>query len=263
MVDIVHRIGIHASATKVGASSMDRRNGSGRCAAWPGVGYLSDSCASRPQSGRPGRYSGFKHVRGSLVVRDSHARREIELTASVGVTLLTLAVGAGRAQVLPACHVRGSQRWLATRPSPLDSVAVTVRGATAKVCYSRPSTRGRSVDSLVPPGIAWRMGANEPTTITLSDTMMIGGARLPTGRYVMLGVPGVSRWTIAFYATADTEPAKMFQNMKQLATGTGTVERVADPLEQFTIRGAGDSSKAELLLEWGTWRVHISVEPAS
>ena len=161
---------------------------------------------------------------------------------------------------LLACHVRGSQQWLATRPSPLDSVALTVGGASAKICYSRPSARGRSVDSLVPPGPAWRMGANEPTTITLTDTLKVGGALLGAGRYVILGVPGVARWTLVFYTTPDTEPAKMFQNLKQVAAGTGEVEHLAQPVEQFTIRRESDSTRSDLLLEWGTWRVRVPIQ---
>src|SRR5437667_16851 len=117
--------------------------------------------------------------------------------------ILALAAGSAVSQEpltsAPACQVRGSRQWLATRPSPLDSVLVTVRGATAKICYSRPSARGRSVDSLVPPGPAWRMGANEPTTITVTNRLNVGGAFLETGRYVVLAVPGVDRWTLAFY----------------------------------------------------------------
>src|SRR5712692_9933593 len=126
----------------------------------------------------------------------------------------------------PACHVRGSQQWLATRPSPLDSAVVTVPGTVAKICYSRPSARGRSVDSLVPPGRAWRMGANEPTTITLTNTLIIGGTQLAAQRYVILAVPGVERWTLAFYTTPDTEPAKMFQHLTQVASASGAVERL-------------------------------------
>ena len=179
--------------------------------------------------------------------------------------ILALAAGSTVSQEpltpAPACHVRGSRQWLATRPSPLDSVVVTVPGATAKICYSRPSARGRSVDSLVPPGPAWRMGANEPTTITVANRLNVGGAFLGTGRYVILAVPGLDRWTLAFYTTPDTEPAKMFQNLKQVATGTGEVVRVVAPVEQFTIRSESDSTTLSLLLEWGTWRVRVPVRP--
>jgi hypothetical protein len=160
-----------------------------------------------------------------------------------------------------ACQVRGSHDWLATRPSPLDSTLITVGATAAKICYSRPSARGRSVDSLVPPGPAWRMGANEPTTITLTNTLIIGGAQLRTQRYVILAVPGVERWTLAFYTTPDTEPAKMFHNLTQVASGSGVVERLAKPVEQFTISTVGDSTALDLLLEWGTWRVRFPVRP--
>ena len=54
----------------------------------------------------------------------------------------------------------------------------------------------------------------------------------------------------------------MFQNLKQVATGTGEVVRIGEPVEQFTIRGEGDSTTPSLLLEWGTWRVRIPVRPA-
>lgn len=172
------------------------------------------------------------------------------------------ALSQARAPTEFACRARGSHTWLATRPSPLDSVVATVSGTTAKICYSRPHARGRSVDSLVPPGPAWRMGANEPTTITVSNSLDVGGARLATGQYVILAVPGLTRWTLVFYTTPDTEPAKMFQNLTQVATGTGEVERVSERLEQFTIRAENDSLGTNLLLEWGTWRVRVPMRPA-
>ena len=182
---------------------------------------------------------------------------------TIAAAVIALPLGSGVGQIPLACHVRGSQQWLATRPSPLDSVAVTVDGKTAKICYSRPSARGRSVDSLVPPGSAWRLGANEPTTITLTDRLSVGGAVLGPGRFVVLAVPGLTRWMLVFYTTPDTEPAKMFQNLEQVASGTGQVERTAEPVEQFTIHREGDQTNCDLVLEWGTWRVRIPVQPAS
>jgi hypothetical protein len=158
----------------------------------------------------------------------------------------------------PTCNVRGSHQWLSTRPSPLDSAVVAIGDATALICYSRPQARGRSVDSLVPRGLAWRLGANEPTTLTLSNAMSVGGVRLGAGRYVLLAVPGDAKWTVVFHTTPDSEPAKMFQTMKQVAMGTASAERVAPLVEQFTIRAAPDGVPA-FLLEWGPWRVRLPV----
>ena len=158
-----------------------------------------------------------------------------------------------------SCLARGSHTWLATRPSPLDSATVTVAGAVAKVCYSRPAARGRSVDSLVPPGIAWRTGANEPTTLAVTGTFDVGGATLTPGRYVLLTVPGADGWVFAFHTSAETEPARVFQTMRRVALGRGTVERLATPVEQFTIRGENPGDGAAFVLEWGDWRVRLPV----
>ena len=162
-------------------------------------------------------------------------------------------------QPAPACDVRGSHRWLSSRPSPLDSATVAVRGVIAKVCYSRPSARGRPVDSLVAPGQAWRTGANEPTTITLTGTLNVGGAALEPGRYVMLTVPQAEQWILVFHTTPETEPAEMFASLKQVAQGVGRVERLERPVEQFTIRPAPDGTEMAFLLEWGERRVRVPV----
>src|SRR5437762_3795589 len=49
------------------------------------------------------------------------------------------------------CWIRGPADKLAERPSPLDSSAVHLGGGTIKLCYGRPSARGRKVmGELVP-----------------------------------------------------------------------------------------------------------------
>jgi hypothetical protein len=137
-----------------------------------------------------------------------------------------------------------------------------VRDRLVLICYSRPSARGRSVDSLVPLGRAWRTGANEPTTITLTGKLSVGGVVLDSGRYVLLTVPGPDQWHLVFNTTTETEPAKMLSSLRQVALGTGRVEPLPKPVEQFTIRSAADSTEQAILLEWGTWRVRVPVRIA-
>lgn len=183
----------------------------------------------------------------------------VHFGAALGGSVASAAAEPGPA---PACEVRGSQRWLSTRASPLDSATVTVGGAIAKVCYSRPRLRGRSLDSLLPPRRAWRTGANEPTTITLTGRLSVGGAVLEPGRYIVLTVPDAERWTLIFHTTSETEPAKVFTTMTPVAQGVGSVERVPDVVEQFTIRSAAEGSDAALLLEWGQRRIRVPVRAA-
>lgn len=73
--------------------------------------------------------------------------------------------------------------------SPLDSATGLVGGAEVAVTYSRPSLRGRALlGLLVPYDAPWRTGANAATILRTSHDLVIGGTRVPAGRY--------SLWTI-------------------------------------------------------------------
>jgi hypothetical protein len=51
------------------------------------------------------------------------------------------------------------------RKSPLDSLTFSISGKQVKVCYGRPSSRGRVMlgGADIPYGKLWRTGANEAT----------------------------------------------------------------------------------------------------
>jgi hypothetical protein len=133
-----------------------------------------------------------------------------------------------------ACTHRGTAAELARRASPLDSVALTVDGAVVKVCYSRPSARGRAVmDSLVPFGQPWRLGANEPTRLTLPFAAEVAGVRVAPGTYSLYVVPSKTSWEVH-------------------------VNRAVDQLTLRLVAG----SPAELVVEWEKTRVRIPIRKA-
>src|SRR2546425_8873367 len=66
--------------------------------------------------------------------------RSILLIATL--TLAHAQPGNGQAASF-TCWIRGPADKLAERPSPLDSSAVQLGGGTIKLCYGRPSARGR------------------------------------------------------------------------------------------------------------------------
>lgn len=51
---------------------------------------------------------------------------------------------------------------------------------------------------LVPYGAVWRAGANENTTITFSDAVMVNGKPLDKGTYGLHMIPNADEWTIIF-----------------------------------------------------------------
>jgi hypothetical protein len=67
------------------------------------------------------------------------------------------------------------------------------------IAYHRPLAKDRKIwGGLVPYGKVWRAGANENTTITFSDPVMIEGQRLDKGVYGLHMIPDSSQWTIIF-----------------------------------------------------------------
>jgi len=65
--------------------------------------------------------------------------------------------------------------------------------------YHRPLANGRQIwGKVVPYGQVWRAGANENTTITFSDPVLIEGKPLDKGTYGLHMIPNADEWTIIF-----------------------------------------------------------------
>src|SRR5262245_30575854 len=65
--------------------------------------------------------------------------------------------------------------------------------------YHRPLVNGRKIwGGLVPYGKVWRVGANENTTIELSDPVSIEGKSLDRGTYGLHMIPNQNSCTVIF-----------------------------------------------------------------
>src|SRR2546422_3272748 len=90
------------------------------------------------------------------------------------------------------------------RPSQKASLTQTIGLSDVTITYSRPGVKGRQIwGGLVPYDKVWRTGANEATTISFSDDVMINGQPLPKGTYSLHTIPGRDSWTIIFNKTAN------------------------------------------------------------
>src|SRR5687768_761079 len=86
------------------------------------------------------------------------------------------------------------------RPSPPAVEKETLSGgATVTIDYSQPSVKGRAIGKdIAPYGKVWRTGANEPTTIEISNDVKVEGQTLPAGKYSLWTIPGESEWVVIF-----------------------------------------------------------------
>jgi hypothetical protein len=113
------------------------------------------------------------------------------------------------------------------RPSQKASVMQTVGVTDITITYSRPGVKGRTIwgdppagaaagtatlddartrpkdQVIVPYGHVWRTGANEATTFTTTDDVLVNGQPLKAGTYSLHMIPGKDEWTVIFNKTAD------------------------------------------------------------
>ena len=144
------------------------------------------------------------------------------------------------------------------------SILTQVVGLTdVEINYSRPSSRGRAViGDLVPYGKLWRTGANENTTISFSDDVVIDGKTLAKGKYAIYTIPKADAWEIIFYSKTDNwgNPSAWDETKVALRTNAKT-EMVDRKIETFTIGISNlDANFAFLELSWENTLLAIKFE---
>ncbi len=185
------------------------------------------------------------------------------------IATLTLAQAQpGNGQMAPfTCWIRGPADKLAERPSPLDSISVQLGAGTIKLCYGRPSARGRKVvGELVPFDQPWRLGANEATTINVPFAAQFAGVRVEPGTYTLYAIPGASKWQIVVNRGVQRwgVPIDTEVRAKDVGSGTATTETLGAPVETLTLKFApGQGNATELVVEWEKTRVRIPIRRAS
>ena len=99
-------------------------------------------------------------------------------------------------------------------PSPTQFVRQDFGLSYIELSYSRPGVKGRAIfGDLVPYGKVWRTGANQATTLTFGDDVIIGDTKVPAGKYGLLTIPGSDEWTVIITHQLDvTNPAAYKQD---------------------------------------------------
>jgi hypothetical protein len=155
------------------------------------------------------------------------------------------------------------------RQSPLDSLSFTVATQTVKVCYGRPSARGRTMigGQGVPYGKLWRTGANEPTVIFTPVALEIAGVKVPPGKYSLYSVPGEKEWQlIVNRATSQWGHESQYTKAveaQEVGRGKVAAEKLSAPVETFSITpdpATGETQR--LVLTWETTKVAIPIKGA-
>ena len=150
--------------------------------------------------------------------------------------------------------------------SPPGSVSVKSGDLTVTVTYSRPSVRGRLIfgteekDALQPYGKYWRLGANEATEVSFTKDVLFNGSPVKAGSYRIYAFPGETSFEIGLNtelgAWGYTEP----DYSKDVLRTKVAVEKVDNPVEQYTITLKDQETGVDMIFEWADVRFVIPVK---
>jgi hypothetical protein len=165
----------------------------------------------------------------------------------------------------PACQPSPDMP-LDGRASPYDSATIALGDGAAKICYGRPSLRGREMigGDAVPYGQLWRTGANEPTILHVNVPARVAGLAVDPGAYSLYTIPEPGlEWTLIVNRSTTQwgHESRYTEEVEAQEVGRAQVpvESMDDRVEQLTIRPAERGGGA--VLEWQNTRVLIPIEP--
>jgi Protein of unknown function (DUF2911) len=190
--------------------------------------------------------------------------------------LISMLVGAGALQaqavLRPAPSGRGSSEVTLSYPAPSAGMAAmpgmpaTPAAATPaaaakplviKLDYGQPHLRGRTLhtDSLVPYDKPWRTGASEATTLTTDVDLVLGGAALAKGKYVLYTLPSKSGWKLIVQRSVG-QSAMTYGDSLDVVRIDLRRATLAASVESFTMwlipSLEPGPAKGELRFAWGT-----------
>ncbi len=144
-------------------------------------------------------------------------------------------------------------------PEPPQPAAQTEPPITVKLDYGQPHLRGRSLhtDSLVPYDKPWRTGANDVTTLTTGVDLVVGGATVPAGTYVLYTIPTRGDWKLIIQKSAGQTAE--YDPKHDVARVDLRRRNLSEPVESLTMwlipSTAPGKGGGELRLAWGTTAV--------
>jgi len=141
------------------------------------------------------------------------------------------------------------------QPAAEPAAAPTTPPITIALDYGQPHLRGRTLhtDSLVPYGTPWRTGANDPTTLTTGVDLVVGGASLPAGKYVLYTIPSRDDWKLIIQKSAGQTAE--YDPKHDVARVDLRRQSLTEPVESLTMwlipSSAPGKARGELRLAWG------------
>lgn len=146
-------------------------------------------------------------------------------------------------------------------PSPTQTVKQDFGLSTIELSYSRPGVKGRKIfGDIVPYGKVWRTGANNATTLTFGDDVIIEGTKIPAGKYGLLTIPEKKNWTIIISKQTDVTSPDAYKPENDVVRITADVKKMKESIESFTIQFTDvKPTSCQLHLVWDKSAVSLPI----
>lgn len=125
----------------------------------------------------------------------------------------------------------------------------------AKVVYSRPQLKGRSLDKLAPNGKVWRTGANESAEVTFYKDVTVGGESVKAGTYSLFTIPGEKQWTVILNSDLYGWGSYGYNESNDVARFKVDAKTSGDSIEAFSIVFDGEG----MHMGWDKARVSVPI----
>jgi hypothetical protein len=147
-----------------------------------------------------------------------------------------------------------AQKVVKTTPgkggSPHETVEFTIDGAKLTLVYGRPHIKERALSAVAPDGQAYRLGADEATTLTTDKNLMFGSTMVPPGSYTLYAMPKGGSYQLII--NKQTGQWGTDYDEKQDLTRVPFKVEKAKANQQFTINFEDTKEGGLLTAQWGT-----------
>ncbi|MES2773171.1 MAG: DUF2911 domain-containing protein [Bacteroidota bacterium] len=145
-----------------------------------------------------------------------------------------------------------AQPIVTPQPSTTQTIKQNFSVGSIELSYSRPNIKGRKVfGDLVPFGKVWRTGANNATTLTFTDDVMIGGKDVKAGKYGLLSIPGATEWTLIITKDLNVTSPSAYKQENDVVRVSCKPTQISQTIETFTIMFANvTNSSTDLQILW-------------
>ncbi len=149
-----------------------------------------------------------------------------------------------------ACAALAALATVAFAHNPRGKVEASFNGKAVTVEYGRPSLNGRDMLGQATPGMVWRLGSENATTITSEGDLMIGSEMLPAGAYSLFAEKTDEGWDLL--VNSETGQSGLAHDPeKNLFSAPLKIEKADSSAEMFTITLMADGMNGTLKMQWG------------